>query len=79
MIKKQDRKRGLVKAERQGFEPWVGFTRQPLSRRSQSSTLAPPQIIRLLSQAEEVGFEPTIGFPIPVFKTGALGRSAIPP
>jgi hypothetical protein len=29
--------------------------------------------------AEGVGFEPTMGFPIPVFKTGALGRSAIPP
>ena len=30
-------------------------------------------------RTEGVGFEPTMGFPIPVFKTGALVRSAIPP
>ena len=29
--------------------------------------------------AEEVGFEPTLGCPKPVFKTGAIGRSATPP
>lgn len=30
--------------------------------------------------AEEVGFEPTVGYqPTPVFKTGALSRSATPP
>jgi hypothetical protein len=29
--------------------------------------------------AEEVGFEPTDGFPSPVFKTGALNRSATLP
>ena len=32
-----------------------------------------------LFQAEGVGFEPTMDCSIPVFKTGALGRSAIPP
>ena len=52
--------------------------RQPLSRRPQSSTLAPPQIVKVFA-AEEVGFEPTLGFPKPVFKTGAFNRSAIPP
>ncbi len=30
-------------------------------------------------QAEGEGFEPTMAFTIPVFKTGALNRSAIPP
>ena len=29
--------------------------------------------------AEGVGFEPTVSFPTPVFKTGAIVRSAIPP
>ncbi len=29
--------------------------------------------------AEGVGFEPTLPFGKPVFKTGAFGRSAIPP
>ncbi len=29
--------------------------------------------------AEGVGFEPTVSCPTPVFKTGALNRSATPP
>ena len=32
-----------------------------------------------LPVAEGEGFEPTMVLPIPVFKTGALSRSAIPP
>ena len=30
-------------------------------------------------EAEGEGFEPTMDFSIPVFKTGALSHSAIPP
>ena len=39
----------------------------------------PRQMLKSHKKAEGVGFEPTMGFPIPVFKTGALSRSAIPP
>ena len=28
----------------------------------------------LIREAEGVGFEPTMSFPIPVFKTGAIGH-----
>ncbi len=46
-------------AGRVGFEPTVELnTRQPLSRRPQSSTLAPP---RGASEAEGEGFEPPVG------------------
>ena len=31
------------------------------------------------TRAEGVGFEPTNTFVLPVFKTGAIGRSATPP
>ena len=58
------------------------FTRQPLSRRPRSSTLAPPHIqlqAPILNEAEGEGFEHTVGCPTPVFKTGALNHSAIPP
>jgi hypothetical protein len=30
-------------------------------------------------RAEGQGFEPWMGYPMPVFKTGAIGHSAIPP
>src|SRR5262249_33838087 len=45
----------------------------------------PPQIKKKTAicqgknQAEGVGFEPTNTFVLPVFKTGAIGRSATPP
>ena len=78
----------LKKAGRAGFEPAVEvMPRQPLSRRPQSTTLAPPQIIKLQSyashhhkKAEGEGFEPPVGLsPTAVFKTAALVHSAIPP
>ena len=69
----------FVKAGRAGFEPAAEFKAQhSLSRRAQSASLAPPQENQLFL-AEGVGFEPTMDCSIPVFKTGALGRSAIPP
>ena len=69
------------KAGRAGFEPAVEFiTRQPLSRRSHSTTLAPPRVqMDIKISAEGEGFEPTVGCPTPVFKTGALNHSAILP
>ena len=54
------------------------WSRQPLSRRPHSTTLAPPQY-SFVKQAEGEGFEPTVSCPTPVFKTGALSHSAIPP
>ena len=69
----------FVEAGRAGFEPAAEFKAQhSLSRRAQSASLAPPQDKQLFL-AEGVGFEPTMDCSIPVFKTGALGRSAIPP
>ena len=67
-----------------------GFPRQPLSRRPQSTTLAPPQNRNIINvqdggveatiQAEGEGFEPPVGSsPTAVFKTAALVHSAIPP
>jgi hypothetical protein len=38
-----------------------------------------PTRFNYLKQAEGEGFEPTMAFTIPVFKTGALNHSAIPP
>ena len=32
------------------------------------------QVFLTLVKAEGVGFEPTMSFPIPVFKTGAIGH-----
>lgn len=54
------------------------WSRQPLSRRPHSTTLAPPQY-SLVKPAEGEGFEPTVSCPTPVFKTGALNHSAILP
>lgn len=69
----------FYQAERQGFEPWVGFYSDNHLAGGPDRPLRHLPNFWLLSLAEEVGFEPTIGFPIPVFKTGALNRSAIPP
>ena len=69
-------------AGRAGFEPAVElFTRQPLSRRPQSATLAPPhiQLFARIGKAEGVGFEPTWACTQPVFKTGTFVHSVIPP
>ena len=77
--KKTAFRRFFYKAGRQGFEPWVGFYSDNHLAGGPDRPLWHLPNVRLLSLAEEVGFEPTIGFPIPVFKTGALSRSAIPP
>ena len=70
-------------AGRGGFEPPVEFkARQSLSRRSRSATPAPPRVFNCRRggfMAEGEGFEPTLAFTKPVFKTGALNHSAIPP
>ena len=75
--------KGVVKkqAERVGFEPTAEFKAQhSLSRRAQSATLAPPQIVNPVPPlAEGEGFEPPVGCPTPVFKTGTIGLSVIPP
>ena len=69
----------FYQAERQGFEPWVGFYSDNHLAGGPNRPLWHLPSNGNNSRAEEVGFEPTIGFPIPVFKTGALNRSAIPP
>ena len=70
-------------AGREGFEPSVEFkARQSLSRRSRSSTPAPPRVCGCSpwsDLAEGEGFEPTLTFAKPVFKTGALNHSATLP
>ena len=68
-------------AGRAGFEPAVELPRHSLSRRAQSATLAPPHIhfCARSDVAEGVGFEPTWACTQPVFKTGTIGHSVIPP
>ncbi len=82
--KRKNRGQSSGLAGRGGFEPPVEFkARQSLSRRSRSATPAPPQrcfcSADRVFQAEGEGFEPTVSYPTPVFKTGALSHSAIPP
>ena len=72
-------------AEREGFEPSIGFSLYTLSRGALSA--AQPSLhllthcgfIPTIKLAEGVGFEPTNGHPLPVFKTGAFGLSATLP
>ena len=74
-------------AGRAGFEPAAEFNPSThLAGEPNRPLWHLPELLSLPSiplpeaiPAEGVGFEPTMGFPIPVFKTGALGRSAIPP
>ncbi len=57
-----------------------GLAEKPLSRRPQSSTLAPPQLASYsLVQAEGEGFEPPVHRCTTLFKSAAISHSAIPP
>src|SRR5690606_31183192 len=68
-------------ADRERFTP--SCARQcpsRLARSGQSSTRGPRKHVEDEGvMAEGVGFEPTVSCPTPVFKTGALNRSATPP
>jgi hypothetical protein len=54
---------------------------RPASHRKRPRRLAATRSLRsgALPQAEGEGFEPSMVLPMPVFKTGAIGRSATPP
>ncbi len=70
-------------AEREGFEPSVGFPLRRFSKPVPSATR--PSLLKTIcsapgaEMAEEVGFEPTVPFGTTVFKTAALNHSATPP
>lgn len=71
----------LVSAGRAGFEPAVEFNPDThLAGEPNQPLWHLPRLPDAQSgKAEGEGFEPTMDCSIPVFKTGALNHSAIPP
>ena len=66
-------------AGRVGFEPTAELNPSTHLAGEPNRPLWHLPSIRLLIAAEGEGFEPPVAFTTPVFKTGAIGRSAIPP